>query len=109
VHLSLHVPHPLAQLARILTALEEARHLAPPETVDREASRARYLPPEVPRVDLLADLECMALLRLDSPPEQTTDAWSFLSLSRAEESSPDARDELSDLSLSRPIRRRPDA
>ena len=107
--LSISVLNPFVHLARILTALEEARSVADPKAVERRAVRDRRDQLGEPRLDLLdtdTDEDDISLVSSASEHEQPSDSLAYLSLSQVEGPRKDGGDDLSDQSLSRPSRHR---
>jgi hypothetical protein len=97
VPLSIRLPNRLAHLARILTALDEARRVS---SADRHARGDPFEPPAGPRLDLHTGLEGLNLYG-GGPEGPLPDDLSLMSLSRVEPL-PDGDDALDDRSLSLP-------
>jgi len=99
MHLSISVPHPIAHLARILMALEEARCVAEPGAQERRAARYHSELVPGPRVGLGHDLEDISLLGCEPAPERPADSLALFSLSCDGEETPGEIDGLNTMGL----------
>jgi hypothetical protein len=101
MHLNITLPHPLARVARILEAVENARGGSPavestPAPPAAVARRPRKRP-----VEYRYDLETMSLSQRETPRTQTSRDLDLMSLCRDEAPRPGDGGASSDLSLNR--------